>query len=764
MSLYNRRLGEALFVFASVFWLLTGPAVGQVSSVMNSKATPKDTSVKLPNPLTRKAIRDVISTLDDSKVRALLITRLSAQADAQARALAARDNRSLVQIVGGYAGALAISFKETFAKVGAIPGYLFSSFKTFSERRGNAGYFDFFLRLLLSVGAGLIVVAILRFITSRVEKKLLTAVPKDLWHKLALVIERLLLRLALVAGFVLAGYGACIATTAAGSPDRYTILLVLRIIGWIWFSVAMARFMLAPSQSALRLCPVDDWTAGFITWRVGVIATIAGIGFGLLSWMLQFGMTFGSSRFGFWVNLVMHLAIMATVWQSRHGITAMLSASDDAPSDTQLRLARAWPGIAIALVAIHWLVAEIIVATGNATAGLLPTMMISLAILLCLPMMDHAMRALIENLAPVDDEQSAPLLAAHRETKKGMFRCGRVLLGLAIVGEFLRLWHVDIFSLAEQGGGARFASALIDIVVVVLLAYAVWEFITIVTQRQIAIERATLGLDDGGGEAMSDGEGGQGETRLATILPLVRLAIRITIVALAALTIINELGVNITPVLAGAGIIGLAIGFGAQTLVKDIISGLFFLIDDAFRKGEYIDIGDVKGTVEKISVRSMQLRHHNGPLNTVPFGEINFITNFSRDWVVMKLPFRLTYDTDAEAVRKMIKKLGQEMLEDPVLGPMFLQPLKSQGVIQMEDSAMIMRVKFMTRPGDQWGIRRIVFARIRDLFEANGIKFAHREVTVRLPNSAEARELSEAEKQAVGAAARSATGDPVPTA
>ena len=229
------------------------------------------------------------------------------------------------------------------------------------------------------------------------------------------------------------------------------------------------------------------------------------------------------------------------------------------------------------------------------------------------------------------------------------------------------------------------------------------------------------------------------------------------------MAVISALGVNITPLLAGAGIIGLAIGFGAQTLVKDIISGMFFLIDDAFRKGEYIDIGDVKGTVEKISVRSMQLRHHNGPLNTVPFGEINFITNFSRDWVVMKLPLRLTYDTDAEKVRKMIKKLGQEMLEDPNLGPQFLQPLKSQGVIQMEDSAMIMRVKFMTKPGDQWVNRRTVFAKIRDLFEREGIKFAHREVTVRLADETGRAQLNESEKQAVSAAARSAVEDAKPT-
>ncbi len=736
-----------------------GAAQAQITPALGAKTEKSDAPIKLPDPLTQQAIRDVLSTLDDGQVRTLLIQRLSDQAKAQARALAEKDDRSLIEVVAGYGGALATSFRTTFERAVDIPTHLAKSLVTFDARRGDLGYIHFFLSLFVTIGAGLAAVYFLRSVSTRMEERILNAVPANLWQKLALVAERLMLRLGLVVAFVLAGYGGSLLTTTAGSPDRYTALLVLRTIGWIWFAVALARFMLAPGQKQLRLCPVDDWTAGFVTWRVGVIAVIAGAGFGLLAWMLQFGMTFGAARLGFWVNLAMHGTIIATVWQTRRGITAMLSENDGDISPSQRWLAQAWPAISIGLVAAHWLIAETVVATGNATAGLLPTMMISLAVLLSLPIMDHGMQALIENLAPADDDQGAPLLAAHRETQKGMIRCGRVLLGLALVAGLLRLWQVDVFSLAEQGGGARFASALIDIVVILLLAYAVWEFVTIVTQRQIAIERATLGLDDDGAAPMAEGEGGKGETRLATILPLVRLTIRIAVVALAALTIVNELGVNITPLLAGAGIIGLAIGFGAQTLVKDIISGLFFLIDDAFRKGEYIDIGDVKGTVEKISVRSMQLRHHNGPLNTVPFGEINFITNFSRDWVVMKLPFRLTYDTDAEAVRKMIKKLGQEMLEDPVLGPMFLQPLKSQGVIQMEDSAMIMRVKFMTRPGDQWVIRRIVFARIRDMFEANGIKFAHREVTVRLSEQDNGRELSEADQREIGAAAQSAISD-----
>jgi small-conductance mechanosensitive channel len=128
---------------------------------------------------------------------------------------------------------------------------------------------------------------------------------------------------------------------------------------------------------------------------------------------------------------------------------------------------------------------------------------------------------------------------------------------------------------------------------------------------------------------------------------------------------------------------------------------------------------------------------------------------------MMKLPLRLTYDTDVEKVRKLIKNLGQELLEHPTEGHKFLQPLKSQGVYMMEDSAMIIRVKYMTRPGDQWTTRKLVYSSIRELFEKEGIKFAHKEVTVRIPEleGRSAQGLSDAEMRAIGAAARRAVDD-----
>jgi small-conductance mechanosensitive channel len=182
--------------------------------------------------------------------------------------------------------------------------------------------------------------------------------------------------------------------------------------------------------------------------------------------------------------------------------------------------------------------------------------------------------------------------------------------------------------------------------------------------------------------------------------------------------------------IAGAGVVGIAIGFGAQSLVRDIVSGLFYLIDDAFRIGEYVMIDQIRGTVERISIRSFQLRHHNGPVHTIPYGEIRSLTNYSRDWAIMKFELRIPFETDIEQVRKLIKQVGIEMFEDPIAGEHLLEPLKSQGVNRMDDSALIIRCKFTAVPGQQFMIRRDAFTRIQKAFEANGIQFAPRRVLV----------------------------------
>jgi small-conductance mechanosensitive channel len=165
--------------------------------------------------------------------------------------------------------------------------------------------------------------------------------------------------------------------------------------------------------------------------------------------------------------------------------------------------------------------------------------------------------------------------------------------------------------------------------------------------------------------------------------------------------------------------------------VKDIVSGIFFMADDAFRLGEYIDTGKLKGTVERITLRAVQLRHQNGPVHTVPFGTLNQITNFSRDWATMKFTLRLDRDADIETARKAIKKLGQHMLDDPELGPELLLPLKMQGVQEIADGAIVVRCKFTARPNKPTWVQREALKRIHRALTEAGVAFASNAVTVR---------------------------------
>lgn len=343
---------------------------------------------------------------------------------------------------------------------------------------------------------------------------------------------------------------------------------------------------------------------------------------------------------------------------------------------------------------------------------------------------------------------SVDLIAAIRRTVRAVLISAGLIISLTVFG-------LDQATLQAGGPAERWLQAGISVALTALIGWAVWDFIRTVIDTKIAAEQPVAADSESG-----DAEGGLGASRSATLLPLLRSTAIAVIAMICLFAALSSLGVNVAPLIAGAGVLGLAIGFGAQTLVKDVVSGVFFLIDDAFRRGEYIDLGSVKGTVERISVRSLQLRHHLGAVHTIPFGDISALTNYSRDWVIMKLPLRLTFDTDPQKVKKIIKRLGAELMDDEVLGNGLLTPPKSQGVIQMEDSAMILRVKFTAIPGKQFTIRRELLHRIRAAFEEAGIRFANREVTVRVSEDASA---AERERAIAAAASRATEADPTAT-
>ncbi|MBY5312029.1 mechanosensitive ion channel [Rhizobium leguminosarum] len=293
--------------------------------------------------------------------------------------------------------------------------------------------------------------------------------------------------------------------------------------------------------------------------------------------------------------------------------------------------------------------------------------------------------------------------------------------GLIVVAALLiaRAWNVNLSDLAAaETVTTRLIRAGIRIVIVLLVTDVIWKLASTLIDSQMAVASRS---EQGGHH---EGPDARRRQRLNTLLPILRNVLFLAIGAVGFLMILDAVGIQIGPLLAGAGVVGIAVGFGAQTLVKDIISGVFYLFDDAFRIGEYIQAAKYKGTVEGFSLRSIRLRHHRGPVTIVPFGELGAVQNLSRDWVIDIITLTLNYDSDLEEVRKTIKRIGVELLEDAELGPNIIEPLKMQGIEQMADYGVQIRLKFMTKPGEQFGVRRKALAMLKKTFAEKGIQFA----------------------------------------
>ncbi|CTQ42955.1 mechanosensitive ion channel domain-containing protein [Roseibium aggregatum] len=548
--------------------------------------------------------------------------------------------------------------------------------------------------------------------------------------------------------FLLVGTGIDASNkTALVVVGTMAVFLALRVV---WLNV------LAPDAESHRLLALSNQEATglYRTLLVGSAISLAAVAFCL--WMERLGLSPDIHKLALIAASALSMVILSGIAiVYRRVIARLIRGKKGAEAPIWRRvLASGWHFVAVAYFFLAWGISAVRIlldlpdAIGLVGAPLEVLLMAAVAYGLLILLIDRVLLPRLDTVAAQEkiaedikraeageggEEDAASTLAqaraeaAEREARRSPFR-DLFDRGATILVVFTSLdMLASKWGLPLAGSGSLIGS-FVEVLLVMFLGYMAYEAVKIVIDREIAKEAPA--------EKDEEAEvGGTGESRISTLLPIFRNFLLITIVVIATMVILSQLGVNIAPLFAGAGVVGLAVGFGAQTLIRDIFSGAFYLIDDAFRKGEYIDIGSAKGVVEKISIRSMQLRHHRGALTTVPFGEIQKVENFSRDWAVMKLAFRVTYDTDVEKMRKIIKNFGKELLEDEYFGPMFLAPLKSQGIMSMEDSAMIARVKFTTKPGKQFELRKVVYAGLRDLFEKNGIRFAHRQVTVRVAGS-----------------------------
>ncbi|MER8961586.1 MULTISPECIES: mechanosensitive ion channel family protein [unclassified Mesorhizobium] len=294
----------------------------------------------------------------------------------------------------------------------------------------------------------------------------------------------------------------------------------------------------------------------------------------------------------------------------------------------------------------------------------------------------------------------------------------RMIFILAAAYLLARVWGLDMQSMRDSDTTTTFIlRGLINVVVIALAADFGWSIIKALIERKLGIETPHPVISDEDVPILDPQQ-----ARLHTLLPILQNILLASIIVMAVLMMLASLGIQIGPLIAGAGVVGVAVGFGAQTIVKDVISGVFFLLDDAFRVGEYISSGNYKGTVESFSLRSVKLRHHRGPLFTIPFGELGAVQNQSRDWVIDKFNITVGYDTDIDFARKLIKRIGLELAEDPEFKHWVLDPIKMQGVQEFGEYGIVLRVKATTKPGGAFGMKRKFYVRLRQVFKEQGIE------------------------------------------
>lgn len=238
--------------------------------------------------------------------------------------------------------------------------------------------------------------------------------------------------------------------------------------------------------------------------------------------------------------------------------------------------------------------------------------------------------------------------------------------------------------------------------------------------------------------------------RLHSVLPIIRSVIFIFAVAMFFLFVLDEAGVNLAPVLTSAGVFGVALSLGAQSIVKDVLSGLFYLAEDAFRVGDYVKIDDKEGVIERVLLRSVQLRRmddgavYDGSLHTIPYSQIETVNNLSRDWIGVNLYIVLPHETDSALVKRLVAEVSSSMQDDAAFRKLLVKPLETLGIEDMNELGVNYMLRFETRAGSQFDVRREMLLRLKTLLDQHDIPYARPAVEVLDGPSAQAAKAAAA--------------------
>jgi small-conductance mechanosensitive channel len=536
--------------------------------------------------------------------------------------------------------------------------------------------------------------------------------------RLPFVLGRLLLELLPVLAFV--GVATMLLGTEIGelATTRLVIFAVVNAYALSRGLICMTRALAGP----FGLIRVRAETAAYIEIWARRIVTVAvtGIAFANVALLL------GLHRAGYaallrLVMLIVHLFVVVIILQCRRQVAAAIRAPDGREGATAIarnRIAALWHYLAIALDLALWAVWALNIRNGYALllqyfVGTIAVVLITrLATIVVLSLIDRGFR-----ISP-DILQRFPGLEARANRYLPLLR-KIVSAVIAVIGfvALLEVWGVDAIVWFYGGQiGSRLLSAVVTIGIAALAAAVIWEASNALMDRQLnALSR--------------DGHYARA-ARLRTFQPMLRTALLCVIVAVVGLTALSEIGVNVAPLLAGAGIVGIAIGFGSQKLVQDLITGLFLLLENTVQVGDNVTVSGLSGTVENVSIRTIRLRAGDGAVHIVPFSAVTTLTNSSRGAGNAAVSVNVAYKEDTDRAGQILKDIVTEMRKESEYRQAIRGDLELWGVDKVDGAMASIVGQIRCTDSGRWPVQREFNRRMKRRFQECGIEIASASQTI----------------------------------
>jgi small-conductance mechanosensitive channel len=483
--------------------------------------------------------------------------------------------------------------------------------------------------------------------------------------------------------------------------------------------VIASGFFLAPRAPGLRLLQMHDDAARFAhDWLVRIVC-VAGAGAALAEAAAPLGLTdTAHDSLLKAIALVVHVLIAIVILKCRVPVAAWIRESMQGRRSFVLLgnwIADVWAGLSVFLILALWFVWALDVRNGYRTLFHLfgVTVLVLVAARVVAIVAFGALGRIFHTAGREDDLSDKSIVHRHAYRYYPLLRrLIRTVIIVVTLLTLLQLWGLHVFTLFSSGGvGHRLASALVTIGVAAAFAVIVWEGANVMVEQRL--ERWTSS-----GDLLR-------AARLRTLLPMMRSALFIVIAMVVVLTGLSEIGVNTAPLLASASIFGVALGFGSQKLVQDLITGIFLLMENAMQVGDYVTLAGVSGTVEYLSIRTVRLRGSDGSLFTVPFSSVSTVNNTNRGLGNAAVRVSIALGQDVNLAANTLKEIGASLREDDAFKDGILSDFALWGVDAVDGSTITLAGQMQCRDTARWGVQREFNRRVVDRFTERGIEIAN---------------------------------------